>query len=534
MATTEKMLNRAVESLPHQISFLQYLHLPAYYCDAEGQLLYLNDQAAEHFGKDLLSGSHLSQANWSFEELNGQRLASHPLLTALKEGSEPQKCRLHFKRSDGPIGTAISSPRLVYGKSGNLVGGYDILMDISNTNAIAPNKISQEKKGLKAVSLNVAEHLQAEQLSISRNEDRYHKMVEEVQDYAILLLDIDGTILNWNKGAEKIKGYSEKEVVGKSFRIFYLEEDKKKNLPERLIQIAKTEGKAMQEGWRKRKDGSKFWGFIVITALHDKNDNLIGFSKVTRDLSERKASEDQLKLYAKNIELKNKQLEEYAYAASHDLQEPLRKIQIFTELLSKNIDKRELALGHLEKINSSAKRMSTLIKDVLKYSQLSQPDDLWSSVDLNEVLQHVIEDHDLLIEEKDAAVIFDKLPIVQGISIQMHQLFSNLLGNSLKFTENEPRIEIKCSSVSSEELPQLNILGSMTAFYKIEFKDNGPGFDPQYQEHIFKLFKRLHSDQQGTGIGLALCQKIVENHKGSIGVFSEKNKGTVFTIYLPA
>ena len=255
---------------------------------------------------------------------------------------------------------------------------------------------------------------------------------------------------------------------------------------------------------------------------------------MTLDLSERKANEDQMKLYARNIEIKNKQLEEYAYVASHDLQEPLRKIQIFIELLEKNIDNKENAKRHLAKITSSAKRMSILIKDVLKYSQLSQQDELWTEIDLNAVLENVKEDHDLLIEEKKAQISIGQLPKINGISIQMHQLFSNLIGNALKFTKLDPRVEISCEKILGGLVSSLEQIKSYSTYYKIDVKDNGPGFDAIYQEHVFKLFKRLDENQKGTGIGLAICRKIVENHKGVISVSSEKSKGTVFSIYLPA
>ena len=125
---------------------------------------------------------------------------------------------------------------------------------------------------------------------LRNSEERYHRMVDEVEDYAIILLDNHGIIQNWNRGAEKIKGYSEKEIVGKSFSTFYLPEDVENGLPTRLLNLATIEGKALHEGWRKRKDGNRFWGSTVLTALHDAEGNVIGFTKVTRDLTERKLS----------------------------------------------------------------------------------------------------------------------------------------------------------------------------------------------------------------------------------------------------
>jgi len=173
------------------------------------------------------------------------------------------------------------------------------------------------------------------------SEERYHRMIAEVQDYAIILLDENGNIQNWNVGAEKIKGYKSEEIIGKHFSIFYPKKDQENNLPRKLLQVAREKGKAVHEGWRIRKDGSYFWGTIVITALHGEDNNVIGFSKVTRDLTEKKMAEEQLLAYTHELEIQNRELEQFAYVASHDLQEPLRKIQTFTELIQMNYDDEE-------------------------------------------------------------------------------------------------------------------------------------------------------------------------------------------------
>jgi len=340
--------------------------------------------------------------------------------------------------------------------------------------------------------------------NLKESEERYHKMIEEVQDYAILLLDRNGFIQNWNKGAEKIKGYTEKEILGKNFRIFYLDRDREDKLPEKLIEQALNTGRAMHEGLRLRKDGTTFWGSIVITALHDKDNNIIGFSKVTRDLTEKKLADDQLKLYARDIEIRNKQLEEYAYIASHDLQEPLRKIQIFAELLENNLNNEAAARKNLEKINSAARRMSSLIKDVLKYSQLSHTDEHFTDIDLHKIINAIKEDYELVIDQKKAVIITKDLPIIKGLPVQMHQLFSNLISNALKFSSEKPVIEIKAEKLPQEEAKNLKDLNIYREYAKITFRDNGIGFEEQYRDQVFKMFKRLESDSTGTGIGLAL------------------------------
>ncbi len=372
------------------------------------------------------------------------------------------------------------------------------------------------------------------QNSIGESEQLFRKMIEEVEDYAIVLLDKGGTIINWNKGAEKIKGYSEDEILGKNFKIFYLPKDREEKLPEQLIQQAFDQGKAMHEGWRLRSDGSTFWGYIVITAVHDLSNQVIGFTKVTRDLTERKIAEDRMLLYAKDIEEQNKQLENYAQIASHDLQEPIRKIQLFAGLLESHIDDKEAVKKNIHKIISSAERMSNLIKDVLNYSHVAKVDELFSDIDLNKVLDAAKEDLDLIIFERGAQItLAAPLPTISGLAIQLNQLFYNLIGNAIKFCAGQPLIEISWQKALQEQINLIPHLDGNSQFIELKFKDNGFGFEQQYAEQAFKMFRRLNNVTSGTGIGLAVCKKVVENHHGDISVFSALGKGSTFVIYLP-
>jgi PAS domain S-box-containing protein len=369
------------------------------------------------------------------------------------------------------------------------------------------------------------------------SEERYHQMIAEVQDYAIILLDPKGIIENWNMGAQHIKGYSASEVVGKKFDLFYTKEDRENNLPERLLKEARDTGKAIQEGWRVRKDGSKFWGTIVITALHNKDGNIIGFSKVTRDLTQQKLANDQIIAYTAELELQNSELEQFAYVASHDLQEPLRKIQTFTALIQDNYEDKDLVKKYFEKLNRSAKRMAELVKSLLNYSRLAKDKTnlQQTNVPLNDILEEVKLDFELLIEEKKAIIISEILPIVTGNQVQLGQLFFNLISNSLKFSTVDPVIKINSSIVTKDQI--LNAPESLInrEYHQITFKDNGIGFEQQYDKIIFSLFQRLHGklDYAGTGIGLALCKKIAENHGGVITAQSELGMGATFHVYLP-
>jgi len=360
------------------------------------------------------------------------------------------------------------------------------------------------------------------------SEQRYQRMIDEVQDYAIILLDVDGNIQNWNKGAQKIKGYSEKEILGKNFSIFYLAEDMASRLPYNLIAEASNNGRATHEGWRVRKDGTTFWGNVVITALHGENDEIIGFTKVTRDLTERKLAEEQKDRDAKSIELQNKQLEEFAYVTSHDLQEPIRKIRTFINLAKKSIGDVENTTKYLDKMDSSAEKMVQLIKDVLAFSRLSHDQSEFIDVDLNTTIADVVSEFEVLITERKAVIKTLGLPIVKGIPVQLHQLFSNLISNAIKFNHEVPQITITSVVVLDAE----DILQNRTN-YAISITDNGIGFAQQYADQAFQPFKRLTSEFEGTGIGLSLCKRIVENHKGSISVQSEPGKGTTFQIKFP-
>ncbi|MCW3123491.1 MAG: sensor histidine kinase [Flavipsychrobacter sp.] len=370
------------------------------------------------------------------------------------------------------------------------------------------------------------------------SEQRYHQMIAEVQDYAIILLDAGGIIENWNVGAEKIKGYRSEEVIGKSFEIFYTEEDKAIGLPQRLLKLARDTGRAALEGWRLRKDGTKFWGSVTITALHGKEGNVIGFSKVTRDLTQQKIAEEKLANYTAELEIQNSELEQFAYVASHDLQEPLRKIQTFAELIKDNYDDKAFAEKYFKKLDQSAKRMAELVRSLLNYSRLAKDKDDSSAlgeVNLDALVTETKEDFELLIEEKKAVIRSGALPVITGNRIQLGQLFSNLISNALKFSKTTPVIEINCTIVKKDQIADAPKTLADQDYYQLTFSDNGIGFEEQYSKTIFSLFQRLHGKQDyaGTGIGLALCKKIAENHHGFISATSELGKGATFFVYLP-
>jgi len=362
--------------------------------------------------------------------------------------------------------------------------------------------------------------------ALLRSEERYHKMVEEVEDYAILLLDRDGRIMNWNKGAEKIKGYKESEIIGCNFRIFYRPEDQQRQLPQKLIEQARSTGKAIHEGWRVRKDGTTFWGSVVLTALHDDSNNVIGFSKVTRDLTERKVAEDKIKQYAKELEAQNRDLQQFAYAAAHDMKEPLRKVQFYTSSLLESIGVTlpQKEKSYLERTVDAAHRMQGLIEDLLTYTRISGAVPPFENVPLNIILTEVLSTYQETITELNVQIEIGDLPVVPGITFQLRQLLDNLIGNALKYYDKNKTPHIIIRSIPDN------------GKHKITVQDNGIGFEPKNCKKIFEMFERLHGRESypGTGIGLALCQRIVHNHQGSITATAQVGEGATFTITLPA
>jgi PAS domain S-box-containing protein len=400
----------------------------------------------------------------------------------------------------------------LHDKNANVTGFMKITRDLT------------ERKEAEDRQLRYTQYLEEQR----RAEERYHKMIDEIQDYAILLLDKDGNIQNWNTGAEKIKGYTAEDIIGKNFSIFYTSEDRASNLPFRLLGVAKDTGRATHEGWRVRKDGTKFWGSIVITALHNDNNEVIGYSKVTRDLTERKLAEDRLKQYALQLEQKNQELEEFSYVASHDLKEPLRKIVTFGDLLQHNVKDStdEKMVNYVVRMQDAARRMMQLIEDLLEFSLIGKREQSFEPTDLNHVLEHVLQDVEGSIQKQHAVVNADTLPTLVANPLQMHQLFQNLVSNALKFNDKEkPVISITYKPAGTPDNPA----------HEIRVHDNGIGFEPAEATRIFEAFRRLHGrlEYAGSGIGLAICKKIVELHHGAILATGEKEKGATFIITLP-
>lgn len=395
-----------------------------------------------------------------------------------------------------------------------------------------------------SLSRDVTEQQKAEKV-LRRSEEKFRTLVEGVKDYAIMMLDPEGNVVSWNEGAAAIKGYTAEEIMNRNFSIFYTPEDRKDGLPEKLLEEARARGKTTAEGFRVRKDGSSFWAYVVITCLYDDNQQVVGFSKIIRDLTETKEKDDKIRKYTLRVEQKNLELERtnnelasFAYVSSHDLQEPLRKIQTFASRILET-DYRNLSeqgKDYFNRMNSSANRMQQLILDILDYSKLTTHNMKSEIKDLNELIDEVLEEYSDLLGEKKAIVSVEKLFHAPVIPYQFKQLISNLLSNALKFSSQsrEPLITIRGEVVKAADLPY-KVAYQRDRYCRITFSDNGIGFEPHFNRQIFEVFQRLHNQEvyKGTGIGLAICKKIVDNHNGLIEAKGQLDKGATFEIYLP-
>jgi len=274
------------------------------------------------------------------------------------------------------------------------------------------------------------------------------------------------------------------------------------------------------------RDGRKIWVSKSVRAVRNKDGSIKYYEGFMQDITERKWGEEKLNETLMELERSNRELEQFAYIASHDLQEPLRKVIAFGDCLKRhsfeNLD--EKSLRYLERMQNAALRMKQLIEGLLKYSRVTTRAKPLEEVDLNEVVAGVVSDLEVRIRKNNAEIEQGKLPTIQADKLQMRQLFQNLIANALKFSRHgiDPCISIKSRNIDDKSV-------------EIQVKDNGIGFEEKYLDRIFKPFQRLHTrdEYSGIGMGLSICKKIVERHRGWITAHSHPAEGTTFLVTLP-
>jgi PAS domain S-box-containing protein len=353
----------------------------------------------------------------------------------------------------------------------------------------------------------------------------FRRLVSSVRDYAIFMLDPRGCIRTWNVGARQLKGYAPEEIIGQHFSIFYTPEDRARRHPEYELEVAVREGRFEEEGWRVRKDRTLFWASVTITAVRDEEGRLTGFAKVTRDLSRRREAEQALQTAVDDLRVVNAELDRFAAVAAHDLTDPLRTISGFAELLEQG-DLPPAAHEYARHIRQSSLRLTRMLDALLTFARAGQETEEREPVHLEPTARDALADLAGAISERhiDITVALPAEATVLAVPGDVRVVLQNLISNAVKFSDpGVPRVRIEGELVAGNA-------------WRVTVEDNGPGVAQEDQDRIFSAFQRGHrqSGSAGYGLGLAICQRLVERHDGTLGLEPATARGTRFWFALPA
>jgi len=349
--------------------------------------------------------------------------------------------------------------------------------------------------------------------------------IVESSDDAIISKDLNGIIRSWNAGAQRILGYTPEEAIGQHISMI-APPDRKTEMSNILKRIARGERVEHFQTKRQAKDGRILTVSLTVSPVRDATGVIIGASKVARDITESERQAEALREANEALIRSNADLQQFAYSASHDLQEPLRMVSAYGDMLKRKFGGKLGPAGeeYIGYIIEGASRMEQLLQDLRAYTQAStMSDQPPQEVDAIDVLKRALANLEASIQESGAIITHSNLPRVRIHEVQLQQLFQNLIGNAIRYRSSDvPRIHIAAERNGTE--------------WQFSVQDNGIGIPPRYREVIFGVFKRLHSvsEYPGTGMGLAICQRIVQRVRGRIWVESEVGRGSTFFFTLPA
>lgn len=404
---------------------------------------------------------------------------------------------------------------------------------------------TEESRRVALLFTDVSERRSAE-AALRASEERLQKTVS-IETVGVIYFDLDGVIHDGNAAFARMSGYPLEEIQTKGIRWDKLTPPEFMDITLRSREELLTKGQnTPYEKQYIRPDGSRWWGLFAGKRLSEKEcvEFVVDITE-TKEIEHR--LEEKVKERTRDLEKLNEELmrtnanlEEFTYAASHDLKEPVRKIHVFSDRLKHSLAAKitETERNFFERIELASRRMSSLIDDLLTYSEVGHQTRFAEDVDMNQVIRQVIHDLDLEIEQKGAMIEVDQLFAVPGHHRQLLQAFQNLLSNALKYSKTDvpPVIRIRCNRIKGSEVKsQLTSDDAGREFYQISVSDNGIGFNQEDAERIFNVFTRLHGkmEYKGTGIGLSIVRKVIQNHHGYVWAESKPNEGATFFILLP-
>jgi two-component system, LuxR family, sensor kinase FixL len=376
-------------------------------------------------------------------------------------------------------------------------------------------------------------HFHDEQI-MRENQMRFSALVQHSSDL-IAILDLKGYFTYQSPAFKTVLGYENDELIGRHSLELALEDDLPNIKSDFKSLLRDPKAIITREYHYKHKDGS--WRILesITKTINDQANNISGILFNLRDVTERRETENQLRAFTVKLQQSNRELQDFAYIASHDLQEPLRKVQAFGDRLNRKYSEKlgDEGNDYINRMRDAADRMQTLINDLLTFSRVSTKTQPFVETDLNRIAHEVLSDLEIKIEEVGAKIEIADLPKIETDPTQMRQLFQNLIGNALKFNRAEASPLIKVYAVANT--PDIHQTQTAEKFVTIAVEDNGIGFEEKYLDRIFTVFQRLHGRTQfeGSGVGLAVCRKIVERHNGTITAKSTLGEGATFIISLP-
>jgi len=468
-----------------------------YGLDLQGRTTFVNNAAKYILGyaeKELLHQKMHDIIHHSYEDGTPYPVEDCPIYAAFMEGEEQRVDKdVFWKKNGTPVNVEyVSTP--MFDDEAKIIGSVVVFNDITQ-------RLALEKE--------------------SREQEEFHRAAfESIQDYAIVALDTEGHIQSWNLGAEKIKGYTKEEALNQHFSLFY-PADVADSLPKELLSVAAKEGRVSHHGWRIRKDGSLFWADVVINALYDEDGRVRGYIKITRDLTEQKKAEDELKSYSDELEKSNKELDSFAYIASHDLKEPLRGISNMSSFLLEDYTDKldDTGKDYLTRLGRQCSRLENFIDALLEYSRVGRMSLAFKETNLNEVVSEKLELLDQFIKDHQANVqVESTLPTLICDQVRIGEVFMNLITNAIKYNDSDNKLVTISFKDEKDEV-----------VFCVE--DNGIGIDEKNYEKIFRIFSRLHGKDKyegGTGAGMTIVKKIVERHGGKVWVDAKLGVGSKF------